>query len=110
LYKIFKGLSKDKIAKVNELIKTINKKDELLEKQDDLLFDENAKCTKLEKALAHETKKNKILNNEPNVCNDSFTCLNLENVDLNAKIKELNAFHASTSSIEHLLFALDAKM
>jgi hypothetical protein len=63
LSKFFKGLSKDQISKVNELIKTINEKDELLEKQEDLLFDENVKCTKLEKALTHETEKNKILTN-----------------------------------------------
>jgi hypothetical protein len=50
----------------------------------------------------------KILNSE---LNELIKTINkLENVDLNAKIKELNAFHASTSSIEHLLFALDAKM
>jgi hypothetical protein len=98
----FKGLSKDQIAKVNELIKTINEKDELLEKQDDLLFDENVKCTKLEKALAHATENNKILTNELNVCNDSITCLKLKDVGLDGKIKELNSFHAYTSSVEHV--------
>ena len=98
----FKGLSKDQIAKVNELIKTINEKDELLEKQDDLLFDENVKCTKPEKALAHATENNKILTNELNVCNDSITCLKLKDAGLDGKIKELNSFHAYTSSVEHV--------
>jgi hypothetical protein len=36
--KIFKGLSRDQVAKVNELIKVVNEKDELLEKQEDLLI------------------------------------------------------------------------
>jgi hypothetical protein len=36
--KIFKGLSRDQVAKVNELIKDVNEKDELLEKQEDLLI------------------------------------------------------------------------
>jgi hypothetical protein len=64
--RFFKSLSRDQIDKVNKLIKIINEKDELLE---DLLFDENANCTKLEKVLAHENEKIKILTNELNVCN-----------------------------------------
>jgi hypothetical protein len=34
--------------------KTINEKDAILEKQEDLLIDGHAKFTKLEKDLAHE--------------------------------------------------------
>jgi hypothetical protein len=37
-------------------------------------------------------------------------CLKIENVDLHAKIKELNVSHASTSIVEHVPYALDAKM
>jgi hypothetical protein len=40
--KLFKGLYKSKIDKINELIKVINEKDELLEKQEDLLFDDES--------------------------------------------------------------------
>jgi hypothetical protein len=57
---IFEGLSVNQIEKVNELIKTINKKHELLEKQEDLFLDEHEKFIKLEKVVAHETEKNKI--------------------------------------------------
>jgi hypothetical protein len=57
----FKGLSRHQIAKVNELIKVDNWKNELLEKQEDLLVDEIKKNEKLEKALTHEKEKNKIL-------------------------------------------------
>jgi hypothetical protein len=53
----FKGLSHDQVAKVNELIKTINEKDAILEKQEDLLIDGHAKFTELEKDLAHEIDK-----------------------------------------------------
>jgi alanyl-tRNA synthetase len=39
----FKGLSRDKIDKINELIKSNNEKDELLESQEGLLVVEHAK-------------------------------------------------------------------
>jgi hypothetical protein len=46
---VFKGLNREKIEKINNLIKTINEKDELLEKQEGLLFDEHEKCNKIKK-------------------------------------------------------------
>jgi hypothetical protein len=39
-------------------------KDENSWKSKKIYFDENAKCTKLDKALAHEIEKSKILTNE----------------------------------------------
>jgi chromosome segregation ATPase len=89
------------IDKINELIRSNNEKDELLESQEDLLVVENDKFVKLEKALAHETNKNKILTNELKSCNDSISYLKIENDDLCAKIKQFNVAHASTSSLEH---------
>jgi hypothetical protein len=50
-----------KLIKISELIKSINEKNELLEKQEDLLFDEHDKLVNLKKALAHEKEKNKIV-------------------------------------------------
>jgi hypothetical protein len=73
-----------------------------LEKLEDLLFDENSKCTKLEKALAHEIEKNIILTHELNVCKDSISCIKYENVNINAKIKELNSYHAYKILVEHV--------
>jgi uncharacterized protein (UPF0335 family) len=73
-----------------------------LEIQEDLLVREHEKFVKLEKALSHEVEKNKILSNELTVFIDSISCLEIENVDLNAKIKELNDAHASTSTLEHI--------
>jgi hypothetical protein len=74
----FKGLSRDQIAKVNELIKVVNEKDELLEKQEDILIDENNKNEKHEKALTHEKEKIKILTHELNTCNDSILIFNVQ--------------------------------
>jgi hypothetical protein len=38
---LFKGLDKTKIDKINELIDALNEKDMLLEKQEDILYEEH---------------------------------------------------------------------
>jgi chromosome segregation ATPase len=96
---LFKGLSRDL---VNELIKAINEKDELLKKQEDQIIDETKKNEKLEKALAHEKEKINFLTHGLISCNDSISSLQCANDDLNAKIVKLNDRHASSSSIEHV--------
>jgi chromosome segregation ATPase len=88
--------------KINELIKTINEKDEILECQEDLLVKENKKFVKLKVAFALEVEKCKNLTEELNTCNDSISCLRTENVSLIAKIEELNACKVYTSTIEHV--------
>ena len=60
------------------------------------------KNEKLEKALAHEKEKNKILTNELKDCNDSISSHKCANDDLFTKIDKLNGCHAPTSSIEHV--------
>jgi hypothetical protein len=40
---LFKGLDRIKIGKINELIDALNEKDRLLEKQEDLLYEEHDK-------------------------------------------------------------------
>jgi chromosome segregation ATPase len=111
---------------LNELIETINEKDDLLECQEDLLVKENKKFVKLKNAYAQELEKCENLSKELsichdsisslrtendnliskieklNVCNDSFSCLKDENVRLNAKIKELNVSKVSTSIVVHV--------
>jgi hypothetical protein len=47
--------------KLNELIETINKKDDLLESQEDFLVKENKKFVKLKNAYALEIEKNENL-------------------------------------------------
>jgi hypothetical protein len=49
---LFKGLDRAKIAKIDEIIDALNEKDILLEKQEDLLYDEHDKVVSLEKSLA----------------------------------------------------------
>jgi hypothetical protein len=40
---LFKGLDRAKVEKTNELIDALNEKDKLLEKQEDLLYEEHDK-------------------------------------------------------------------
>jgi hypothetical protein len=98
----FANLTKDQKKKINELIETINEKDDLLECQEDLLVKENKKIVKLKNAYALEVEKCENLSRELNICNDSISCLRTENDSLNAKIEELNACNVSTSTVEHV--------
>jgi predicted nuclease with TOPRIM domain len=102
LTSLFANLTKDQKKKINELIETINEKDDLLECQDDLLIKENKKNVKLKNAYALEVEKCENLSKELNICNDSISCLRTENDSLNDKIEELNACNVSTSTVEHV--------
>jgi hypothetical protein len=57
LISLFANLNMDQNKKLNELIETINEKDDLLECQEDLLVKENKKFVKLKNAYALEVKK-----------------------------------------------------
>jgi hypothetical protein len=87
---------------LNELIETINEKDDLLECQEDLLVKENKKFVKLKNAYALEVEKCENLSKQLSICNDSISCLRNKNASLNAKIDELNVCKASTSTVEHV--------
>jgi hypothetical protein len=102
LTSLFANITKDQNKKINELIETINEKDDILECQEDLLVKENKKIVKLKEAYALEVKNCENLSKELNICNDSISCLIIENVGLIAKIEELNAFKTSTSTVEHV--------
>jgi chromosome segregation ATPase len=115
-----------KRKKLNELIETVNEKDDLLECQEDLLVKENKKIVNLKNAYALEVEKCDNLSKELsicnssisclrtqngnlvskieklNVCNDSIICLKDENARLNAKIEDLNVCKPSTSTVEHV--------
>jgi hypothetical protein len=97
---LFKGLYRTKVDKINELIDALNEKDRLLEKQEDILYEEHDKFINVQKALALETKKNELLTSELSACNDSISKLKILNVDLNAKLEEANL---ASSSIEHFV-------
>ena len=102
LTSLFANLTKDQRKKINELIESINEKDDLLECQEDLLVKENKKFVKLKNAYALEVEKCENLSKELSICNDSITCLRNENASLNAKIDELNVYKPSTSTVEHV--------
>jgi hypothetical protein len=126
LLALFANLSMDQNKKLNELIETINEKDDLLESQEDFLIKENKKFGKLKNAYAREVEKCANLSKELsichdsisslrtendslvskieklNVCNDSISCLRNENAMLNAKIEELNTCKPSTSTVKHV--------
>jgi hypothetical protein len=82
LTSLFANLTMEQKKKNNELIKTINEKDEILECQEDLLVKENKKCVKLKDAYALEIEKCENLTKELIICNDSISCLRTENVSL----------------------------
>jgi hypothetical protein len=100
LTSLFANLTKDQKKKINELIETINEKDDILECQEDMLVKENKKFVKVKDAYALEVDNCEILSKELNISNDSISCLITENVSLIARIEELNACKPSTSTIE----------
>jgi hypothetical protein len=102
LSSLFANLTMEQKKTINELIKTINEKDKILECQEYLFVKENKKNVKLKNAYALEVEKCENLTKELNTCNDSISCLRTENVSLIAKIEELNACKVSTSTIEHV--------
>jgi hypothetical protein len=61
---LFKGLDRSKVDKINELIDALNEKDRLLEKQEDILYEEHDKLVNAEKSLALEVKRNEVLSSE----------------------------------------------
>jgi vacuolar-type H+-ATPase subunit H len=58
---LFKGLDRAKVEKINELIDALNEKDKLLEKQENILYEEHDKFVSVQKSLALETKRNEML-------------------------------------------------
>jgi hypothetical protein len=110
LMSLFANLNMDQKKKLNELIETINEKDELLESQEDFLIKENKKFVKLKNAYALEVEKNENLYKELSICNDSIICLRDENASLNAKIDKLNVCNDTISSLIIENDSLNAKI
>jgi prefoldin subunit 5 len=88
-----------KKKKLNELIETINKKDDLLECQEDLLVKENKKFVKLKNAYDQEVENCENLSKELSICHDSISSLRTENASLVSKIEKLNVCNDSISSL-----------
>jgi hypothetical protein len=69
---LFKGSKADKI---NELIDALIEKNRLIEKQEDLIYEEHDMFVEVEKSLALEIKKNDLLFAELSSCNSSISSL-----------------------------------
>jgi hypothetical protein len=97
---LFKCLDRAKVDKINELIDALNEKDRLLERQEDILYEEHDKFVSVQKSLALELKRNEMLSSELSACQESVSSLNNLNVELNAKLEEANV---TKSCIEHVV-------
>jgi hypothetical protein len=97
---LFKGLDRAKVDKINELIDALNEKDRLLEKREDILYEEHDKFISVQKSLALETKRNKMLSSKLSACHESISSLKSVNDDLNAKLEVANK---SSSCVEHVV-------
>jgi hypothetical protein len=97
---LFKGLDRAKVEKINELIDALNEKDRLLEKQEDILYEEHDKFVSVQKSLALEIKRNEMLSSELSACHESVSSLKKLNDELNAKLEEVNK---AGSCVEHVV-------
>jgi hypothetical protein len=85
---------------LDELIDALNEKDRLLEKQEDILYEEHDKFINVQKPLALELKKNELLSSELSTCHDSISSLKNVNADLNVKLEKVNV---TSSCLEHVV-------
>jgi hypothetical protein len=97
---LFKGLGRSKVDKINELIDALNEKDRLLEKQEDILYEEHDKFIYVQKSLALEIKKNELLSSELSTYHDYISSLKILNADLNTKLEKVNM---ASSCVEHVV-------
>jgi hypothetical protein len=97
---LFKGLDRTKIDKINELIDALNEKNRLLEKQEDILYEEHDKFVSVPNSLALEVKRNEVLSSEISACHETISSLKSVNNDLNTKLEIANK---SSSCVEHVV-------
>jgi hypothetical protein len=88
------------VDKINELIDALNEKDRLLEKQEDILYEEHDKFVSVQKSLALEVKRNEMLSSNLSACHETVSSLKSINDDLNAKLEVVNK---SSSCVEHVV-------
>jgi ubiquinone biosynthesis protein UbiJ len=87
--------------KLNELINSIHKKDELLDNQEGFLIKENKKHVKVKNAYAQEIEKCENLTSELNICHDTISNLRNENAKLIAKVEKLNVCDNSLVNLKN---------
>jgi hypothetical protein len=103
---LFNGLDRAKVDKINEMIDALNEKDKLLEKQEDILYEEHDKFISVQKSLALEVKKNELLSSELSTVHDSISSLKDLNADLNIKQEKVNV---ASSCVEHVVICNGCK-
>jgi hypothetical protein len=103
---LFKGLDRAKVEKINELIDALNEKDRLLEKQEDILYEEHDKFVSVQKSLALEIKRNEMLSSELSAYHESISSLKSLNDELNAKLEEVSK---TSSCVEHVSICKSCK-
>src|SRR5688572_23976610 len=72
----------------------------LLEKQEDILYEEHGKFVSVQKSLALEIKRNEMLSSELSACHESVSSLRSLNDELNTKLEEVNK---SNSCVGHVV-------
>jgi hypothetical protein len=85
---LFKRLDRSKVDKINELIDALNEKDRLLEKQEDIIYEEHDKFIYVQKSLALEIRKNELLSSKVSTFHNSISSLKSLNADLNVKLEK----------------------
>jgi hypothetical protein len=87
---LFKCLDRTKVDKINELVDALNEKNRLLEKQEDILYEEHDTFVSVQKSLALEVKRNEMLSSELSAYHETVSRLKSINDDLNAKLEVVN--------------------
>jgi hypothetical protein len=83
---LFANLSIQQKEKLNELVRAIHEKDDLLDSQEDFLIKENKKHVKVKNAYALEIEKCEKLSSELSTCHETIDNLRNENASLSAKV------------------------
>jgi hypothetical protein len=92
--------SSDDEIDYSDLIDALNEKDRLLEKQEDILYEEHDKFVSVKKSLAIEIKRNELLSSELSTYHESISSLKNLNDDLNANLEKVNE---TSSCVEHIV-------
>jgi hypothetical protein len=110
LLSLFANLNMQQKEKLNELIRAIHEKDELLDSQEEFLIKENKKHVKVKNAYAQEIEKCEKITSDLSICHDSISNLKTENANLCAKVEKLNACDDSITNLRNDNASLIAKI
>jgi hypothetical protein len=91
---LFANLNMQQKEKLNELISAIHEKDDLLDSQEDFLIKENKKHVKVKNAYTLEVEKYEKLSSELSTCHETIDNLRNDNAKLIAKV-DSNACNVS---------------